>query len=54
VPLDLAQERDAKRYRWLRDTGDATWRPFAVREGYSAKQADAAIDTAMREGDSNG
>ena len=54
VPLDLAQERDAERYRWLRDTGDATWRPFAVREGYSAKQADAAIDTAMREGDSNG
>jgi hypothetical protein len=22
VPLDLAQERDAKRYRWVRENGD--------------------------------
>ena len=41
-------EREAARYRWLRDIGDATWRPFGVREGYSAAQADAAIDAAMK------
>jgi hypothetical protein len=40
-------EQDAKRYRWLRDVGDATWRPFGIREGYSAKQADVAIDAAI-------
>lgn len=40
--------KDAKRYRWLRDTGDASWRPFALREGYSAADADAAIDAALR------
>lgn len=39
--------KDAARYRWLRDVGDATWRPFGVREGYSAAQADAAIDAAI-------
>ena len=38
---------DAARYRWLRDVGDATWRPFGIREGYSAAQADAAIDAAL-------
>lgn len=41
-----ANERDAARYRWLRDVGDARWRPFGIREGYSAAQADAAIDAA--------
>ncbi len=40
-------EEDAKRYRWLRDVGDATWRPFGLREGYSAAQADAVIDAAI-------
>lgn len=40
-------QKDAKRYRWLRDVGDATWRPFALREGYSAEMADKAIDAAM-------
>lgn len=40
-------KRDAARYRWLRDVGDATWRPFALREGYSAEMADKAIDEAM-------
>ena len=39
--------KDAERYRWLRDTGDATWRPFGIREGCSAAQADAAIDSAI-------
>lgn len=38
---------DAARYRWLRDVGDATWRPFGLRHGYSAAQADAEIDRAM-------
>lgn len=40
-------ERDAARYRWLRDVGDATWRPFGLREGCSAELADAAIDAAQ-------
>lgn len=39
--------KDAERYRWLRDVGDATWRPFSRREGYSAEMADKAIDAAM-------
>lgn len=39
--------KDALRYRWLRDVGDATWRPFALREGYSAEMANEAIDAAM-------
>lgn len=42
-----ALRKDAERYRWLRDVGDATWRPFGIREGYSAEQADAAIDAAL-------
>jgi len=41
-----AMTADAARYRWLRDVGDATWRPFGIRAGYSAAQADAAIDAA--------
>ena len=39
--------KEAKRYQWLRDVGDATWRPFGIRAGYSADMADAAIDAAM-------
>lgn len=38
---------DARRYRWLRDVGDATWRPFGLREGCTAALADAAIDAAI-------
>lgn len=41
------EKKDAARYRWLRDVGDATWLPFALREGYSAAQTDAAIDAAL-------
>lgn len=40
-------QADARRYRWLRDVGDATWRPFALRDGCSAVLVDAAIDAAM-------
>lgn len=43
-----AECADAERYRWLRDVGDATWRPFALRAGYSAATADAEIDAAIR------
>lgn len=44
----LSEERiEAARYRWLRDVGDATWRPFGIRAGYSAQEADAAIDAAI-------
>jgi hypothetical protein len=39
--------QDAQRYRWLRDVGDATWRPFGLRHGCSATQADQAIDNAI-------
>ncbi len=39
--------RDAARYRWLRDVGDATWRPFGLRAGYSASKANEAIDAAI-------
>lgn len=37
---------NADRYEWLRDVGDATWRPFGIRENYSTSQADAAVDQA--------
>jgi len=40
---------DAERYRWLRDVGDETWTPFSKRTGYSADEADAAIDAAIKE-----
>ncbi len=39
--------KEAMRYRWLRDIGDATWRPFGIRAGYSADMADSEIDDAM-------
>lgn len=41
-------EKDAARYRWLRDIGDGSWVPFCERTGYSAMQCDGAIDTAMQ------
>lgn len=47
LPAQEALERDAGRYRWLRDVGDATWRPFGLRDGCSADLADAAIDQAI-------
>ena len=47
VRASLENDRDATRYRWLRDVGDSTWRPFGLREGYSAEKADAAIDAAI-------
>jgi hypothetical protein len=45
-----AAEADARRYRWLRDVGDATWRPFGLR----AALVDAAIDAAINKGASHG
>lgn len=48
VGASLENDIDAARYRWLRDVGDATWRPFGLREGFSAAKADAAIDAAMQ------
>ena len=51
VGAALGSDRDAARYRWLRDVGDATWRPFGLREGYSAEQADAEIDKAIAKAD---
>lgn len=49
LAMDVADQdrRDAARYRWLRDAGDSTWRPFGRRYGYSAAWADAEIDKAM-------
>jgi len=41
-------QKEAMRYQWLRDTGDATWQPFGLREGYSAEMTDKAIDAAMQ------
>jgi len=39
-------KKDAERYRWLRDVGDANWLPIAKR-GITAKECDAAIDAAL-------
>lgn len=41
-----AAEKDAARYRWLRDTGDETWIPLKSRLRGSNK-AEAHIDTAI-------
>lgn len=38
---------DAARYRFLRDSNDAKWRPFALRAGGSAGDMDALVDEAM-------
>jgi len=37
---------DASRYRWIRDNDDPSWRPFALRAGCSAGEADAQVDAA--------
>lgn len=42
----VADSDDAARYRWLRDVGDESFRPFCERTGYTAKQCDSAIDAA--------
>ena len=39
--------KDAERYRWLRDKGDATWQPMADRLSEGAAGIDAAIDAAI-------
>lgn len=39
---------EASRYRFLRDTPDADFRPFALRRGTSPADADAAVDARMR------
>ena len=43
------QDRDAERYRWLRDVGDNTWTPLMKRGPAFASNLDAAIDAAMAE-----
>lgn len=43
---------DAKRYRWLRDIGNATWKPLGKRYMDSCAlphDVDAAIDGALKE-----
>lgn len=42
-------EKDAARYRWLRDKGDATWVPLKTRwlDSYYTEQAEAHIDAAI-------
>ena len=43
---------DARRYRWLRDTGGATWMPLAKRHTFNCALPDAvdeAIDIAMNQ-----
>ena len=41
-------QKDAERYRWLRDVGDSTWKPMRER-GITAAECDAAIDAAKGE-----
>lgn len=43
------RDRDAERYRWLRDVGDNTWTPLMKRGPAFAVNMDAAIDAAMRD-----
>jgi len=44
----LEKERqDAARYRWLRDSDSANWRPFCIRHAGSAEDADRCVDAAM-------
>lgn len=47
VNSEYALRKNFLRYLWLRDVGDATWRPFGIREGFSGPEADAAIDAAI-------
>lgn len=44
---ESTEATDAARYRWLRDNPSAEWRPFALRAGATADEADAAVDAAM-------
>lgn len=44
-------EKDAARYRWLRDVGDCTWKPLGKRYMDSCalpNDVDAAIDAAIK------
>lgn len=43
-----AIERDAARYRWLRDCGSSTWVAFRHQWKMSASECDAAVDVEMR------
>ena len=56
VPLDLAQERDAKRYRLLRDGQNwpAVFARHDAPEPLMGVDLDEATDTARRAGDSHG
>jgi hypothetical protein len=49
---ELAEaKKDAERYRWLRDVGDAVWKPLGKRYMDSCalpSDVDSAIDAAMR------
>ena len=49
--LEVAQ-RDAARYRWLRDKGDDTWVPLKTRwlDSLYTDQAEAHIDAAIAAG----
>jgi len=50
-PASQSDAKDAARYRWLRDCGDATWLSLAGRSHNGAKEIDTAIDAAIeREG----
>jgi len=40
-------EKDAERYRWLRDVGDSHFTAFAKRMGYSATALDEHIEAAI-------
>lgn len=42
-----AAEKDAARYRWLRDIGHDQWQPMASRVKEGAKGIDAAIDASL-------
>lgn len=42
-----ALEKDAARYRWLRDKGSDTWAPFTGKWEMDAQHCDAAIDNEM-------
>lgn len=42
-----AAEANAKRYRWLRDIGDETWKPFIKRGAIVPTEVDAAIDIGL-------
>lgn len=44
----LAMQRDAERYRWLRDIGDDTWTALAKRYlGINSALIDSMVDVAI-------